>query len=290
MIRGEPSRTAWSAAKHRAAHQIVDGASVFDDPMAIPMTGWSEQRIADDVAEHPERRGMRFFIAARHQFAREVLRAASGRNDGPVQVVILGAGLDTTAYRDGIESTQVAKVFEVDHPDTGAWKRDHLRREGIAATAPVAYVGVDFETESSRGSSRGALHAAGLDPESPVVVVWLGVLVYLTRRAIERTVADLAGLATAGVDLVFDYPEPTDGLSGPAARSRARSAARVAAIGEPWLSSYRPEEMAAMLAEGGFGVVEDLTTAGWVERFLGVPAPAAGSGAHLLHATTRGAH
>lgn len=254
--------------------------------MAIPMTGWAAQRVADDVAEHPERRGMRFYIAARHQFAREVVRAAVERNGGPVQVVILGAGLDTTAYRDGVESTHVAKVFEVDHPDTGAWKRAHLRRENIAPTVPVAYVGVDFETQSSRE----ALHAAGLDPESPVVVVWLGVLVYLTRFAIERTVADLAGLATAGVDLVFDYPEPTDGLSGRAARSRVKSAARVAAIGEPWLSSYRPEEMATMLDDRGFGVVEDLTTAAWVGRFLGIAAPASGSGAHLLHATTRATH
>lgn len=283
MIQGDPSRTAWSAAMHRAAHQIVDGAGVFEDPMAIPMTGWAAQRVADDVAEHPERRGMRFFIAARHQFAREVVRAAADRNGSPVQVVVLGAGLDTTAYRDGAESSDITKVFEVDHPDTGAWKREHLRREDIAPTVPVEYVGVDFETQSSRD----AVRAAGLDAESPVVVVWLGVLVYLTRRAIERTVADLAGLATAGVDLVFDYPEPTDGLSGRAARSRAKSAARVAAIGEPWLSSYRPDEMATMLAERGFGVVEDLTTADWIGRFLGIAAPATRSGAHLLHATTR---
>lgn len=271
---------------HRAAHQIVEGASVFDDPMAIPMTGWDVQRIADDVVEHPERRGMRFFIAARHQFAREVVAAAAERHGGPVQVVVLGAGLDTTAYRDGVESSQVARVFEVDHPDTGSWKRDHLHREGIAPTVPVTYVGVDFETQSSRD----ALHAAGLDPESPVVVVWLGVLVYLTRPAIERTVADLAGLARTGVDLVFDYPEPTDRLSGRAARSRATSAARVAAIGEPWLSSYRPQEIADMLSERGFGVAEDLTTADWIERFLGVVAPATGSGAHLLHASTTASH
>ncbi|RNI18158.1 class I SAM-dependent methyltransferase [Flexivirga caeni] len=282
MIPGKPSRTAWSAAMHRAAHQIVDRASVFDDPMAVPMTGWSRRRIEQDVARHPERRGMRFFIASRHQFARDVVRRAAERAGDPVQVVVLGAGLDTTAYRGGPESDDVVRVFEVDHPATGAWKREHLTREGIFPTLPVAYVGVDFETQSVHA----ALQSAGLDPARPVVVVWLGVLVYLTRPAIEATVSELSGLATAPVDLVFDYPEPTEDLSGRVAQVRAARASRVAALGEPWLSSYTPEEMRCLLADRGFAAVEDLATADWIERYFGVRRPAAGAGAHLLHAVT----
>lgn len=278
MIPGEPSRTAWSAAMHRAAHQIVDGATVFPDPVAVPMTGWSSRRIAEDAAEHPERRAMRAFIAARHRFARDVVRAVHARAADGLQVVVLGAGLDTTAYQPNPPAG--LQVFEVDHPATGAWKREHLTRERITPTLPVDYVGVDFETQSPDA----ALHAAGLDPARPVAVIWLGVLIYLTGAAVESAVGAMSTLSRAGVDLILDYPEPVGRLSDRAAATRAAGAERVAGIGEPWLSSYSPQDLSALLARHGFEVVEDLDTADWVDRYFGVPRNR--SGAHLLHAAT----
>lgn len=282
MIPGEPSRTAWSVAMHRAAHQIVDGASVFADPVAVPITGWPSRRVADEATQHPERRPMRAFIAARHQFARQVVQSVARPADG-LQVVVLGAGLDTTAYQP--DPPTGLHVFEVDHPATGAWKRDHLARERIAPTTRVDYVGVDLESEPADA----ALHAAGLDPSRPVAVMWLGVLVYLTGAAVESTIAAMSRLSDAGVDLILDYPEPADRLSEHAAAARAARARRVAGIGEPWLSSYTPTAMSGLLQHHGFGVVEDLDSADWVKRYFGIPrdrVPGRG-GAHLVHAATQ---
>jgi methyltransferase (TIGR00027 family) len=275
MIEGEPSRTAWSAALHRAAHQVVDGGRVFPDPVAVPITCWTSDRVADDALLRPRRRGMRVFIACRHRYARDVLTDYGS----DAQVLVLGAGLDTTAYQPapGLRGP----VFEVDHPATQAWKIGRLLEAGISPTVPVRYVPVDFETDDLTA----ALEAAGFDRTRPVVVVWLGVTLYLTADAVEQTVARVAGLTTGRTDLVLDYSEPRRG-GGEAARRRAARADRAAAIGEPWLTHFTPPDLAALLERNGFEEAEDLGSSGWGGRYLGLPpgTPDRPSG-HLVHAT-----
>ena len=277
MIEGEPSRTAWSAARHRAAHQVVDEGRVFPDPVAVPITGWSPEQVADDALRHPERRGMRAFIACRHRYARDVLTA----HGAEAQVVVLGAGLDTIAYQPA--PTGRGTVFEVDHPATQAWKRERLTEAGIAPTTTVRYVGVDFETDDLTA----ALVAAGFDRTHPAVVVWLGVTVYLTAAAVEQTVAQVGELTTARTDLVLDYSERDD-RSGVGDRRAAR-AASVAAIGEPWVTYFAPSDLGALLERHGMRVAEDLGLSGWGARYLGLPPgrPERPSG-HLVHAVGHG--
>ena len=278
MIEGEPSGTAWSAAIHRAAHQVLDGGRVFPDPVALPITCWTPEQVADDALSHPRRRGMRVFIACRHRYARDVLS-----DDGAgAQVLVLGAGLDTTAYQPG--GAPGRTVFEVDHPATQEWKIDQLSKAGISPTMPVLYVPVDFETDDLTA----ALEASGFDRTRPVVVVWLGVTVYLTADAIEQTVAGVAGLTTGRTDLVLDYSEPRRS-DGEAARRRAVRADRAAAMGEPWLTQFTPPDVAALLERNGYEEAEDLGFSGWAERYLGLPpgTPDRPSG-HLVHATRHG--
>jgi methyltransferase (TIGR00027 family) len=274
MIEGEPSRTAWSAAMHRAAHQVVDGGRVFPDPVEVPITGWSPERILEDSLLHPQRRGMRAFIACRHRYARDVVAAQS---DG-AQVVVLGAGLDTTAYQPG--PARHGTVFEVDHPATQAWKLGRLAAAGISATS-ARYVGVDFEHDDLTA----ALDTAGFDRTQASVVVWLGVTVYLTAPAVEATLAQLGTLTTARTDLVLDYSERDDG-SGDGARRRMARAERVAALGEPWMTYFAPSEMGALLERLGFEEAEDLGLSGWGTRYLGLPPGRQDRpGGHLVHAT-----
>jgi methyltransferase (TIGR00027 family) len=272
MIDGQPSRTAWSAALHRAAHQVVDGGSVFSDPVAVPIAGWTPERVVGDALRHPQRRGMRAFIACRHRYARDILMT---RPDA--QVLVLGAGLDTTAYQPA--TVLRGTVFEVDHPATQAWKTERLAEGGIRPTAPVRYVPVDFETDDLTD----ALQAAGFDRTCPVVVIWLGVTVYLTAAAVEQTLATLSRLTTGRTDLVLDYSEP-DSVTGAGAERRAARSARVAALGEPWLTHFTPAELAALLGRHGFEVAEDLGLSGWGGRYLGLTAatPDRPSG-HLVH-------
>src|ERR1700761_2639959 len=127
-----PSRTAQGAAMHRAAHQLIDKPTVFTDPLALRIIGAeaaTELRAGRDAHALTQAQGLRLFIAVRSRFTEDCLAEAIAR--GVHQYVLLGAGLDTFAYRaprDGL------RVFEVDHPATQGWKRERLKE--ISVTAP----------------------------------------------------------------------------------------------------------------------------------------------------------
>src|ERR1700761_7725292 len=128
MQTGQPSRTALSAAAHRAAHQVAEAGRIFSDPLALKILGPQADAIVAQMTTDPSRRGMRLFIAARTRFAEDALAAAVAR--GVRQLVVLGAGLDTFAYRNPHEAASLV-VFEVDHPATQGWKRARLADAGL---------------------------------------------------------------------------------------------------------------------------------------------------------------
>ena len=248
MERGQPSRTAYSAARYRAAHQVLERGRIFTDPLAVRILGADE---AELLADAP-RRAMRVFIAARTRFAEDALAAAVRRGVG--QAVVLGAGLDTFAYRNPHPEL---RVFEVDHPDTQVWKRNRLAHAGIAVPHDVTYLGVDFEAESL--ADRLAL-------DGPAFFLWLGVVPYLTRAGFDETLRFVAG--RDGNEVVFDYAQSPELMSPARRAARQARAERVAGMGEPWLTYFEPAEIGAELAGLGFTEIEDLGPAGLAARFF----------------------
>jgi methyltransferase (TIGR00027 family) len=242
------SRTALGAAMHRAAHQLLDRPPVLLDPLALRIIGPEAERSLRSGEDGPARRpGLRAFVAVRSRFAEDGLAEAHGRGVG--QYVLLGAGLDTSAYRSGRPELE---VFEVDHPATQEWKRRRLAEAGIAIPDTVAFAPVDFE----RQSIASGLAAAGFDRARPAFVAWLGVTPYLTPEAVLETLRFAAGL-WCGSELVFDYVSsaPEDGATQRLALQALT--ARVAALGEPFRSTFQPEALMADLARLGFAAVED---------------------------------
>lgn len=233
------------SAAARAAHLIVDDAPpIFEDTLAYELLGERAEELVGyhrAHGDHPVLVGARAAVVTRSRFTEDRL-AAGGRT----QYVVLGAGLDTFAYR---EPGKVA-VFEVDHPATQRWKRDSLAAAGIEIPATVTYVPADLE----RDSLHDALRQAGFDLDRPALVSWLGVTMYLTPEAIGETLTTVRGLAP-GTEIVLDYLLPPD-LRDDEGRTYAESVAAVAAEGgEPWLSHFRPADMAALLAGHGFDVI-----------------------------------
>jgi methyltransferase (TIGR00027 family) len=200
MQTGQPSRTAYAAAAHRAAHQVIEQGSLFRDPLAVAILGESAEAIAGDAEAHPARRRMRFFIAARTRFAEDALAAAVAQ--GVSQLVVLGAGLDTFGYRNPYDGL---RVFEVDHPATQGWKRQRLAEAGIAIPENLTYAPVDFEAETLGAGLAGA----GFDVEQSTFFTWLGVVPYLTAEAMWATLGYIAGLKS-GAQVVFDYSDPPE--------------------------------------------------------------------------------
>jgi methyltransferase (TIGR00027 family) len=251
MEPGKPSRTAMAAAGHRMIHQLVDRPLAFADPLAIAILGPPPPNAPgiEAIRAHADAtRILRAQIVGRSLFAEETLARAVAR--GVDQYVLLGAGLDTFAYRNPWPQL---RVFEVDNADSGRWKGERLAANAIPVPASVSYVAIDFERETLGD----ALDRGGFDLRKPAVFAWLGVTIYLTRKAILTTLKAVASLAE-GTEIVFDYGEPRENLPPEiAARARERMSA-LAAIGEPWISFFRPADMAAMLTDAGFSEVEDL--------------------------------
>jgi methyltransferase (TIGR00027 family) len=148
---GQPSRTAWAAAAHRAAHQILEGGCIFADPLALRILGEEPETIARRAEEDPASRRMRLFIAVRTRFAEDALAAAVKR--GVRQVVVLGAGLDTYAYRSPFR--EGLRIFEVDHPATQAWKRQRLADASIPLPHSLTFAPIDFGRESEQAAVSG---------------------------------------------------------------------------------------------------------------------------------------
>jgi methyltransferase (TIGR00027 family) len=275
MQPGQPSHTAFRAAAHRAAHQVLEGGRIFADPLATVVLGQTPAAVFGETIERPATRGMRRFIAARSRFAEESLAAAVAR--GVRQYVVLGAGLDTFAHRNPF-ADQGLRVFEVDHPATQGWKRARLASAGLTSPASLTFAPVDFE----RQTLPEGLAAAGFDATEPASFAWLGVVVYLTRAAVLETLGCIASLP-AGTEVVFDYGEPASALSPQQRRRQARREARVAALGEPWITRFDPADLAAQLRRLGFDALEDLGPAQIARRFYGMEL-SEGPGAHLMRA------
>ena len=191
MYESRPSRTALRVALRRAAHQLYDPPPlVLEDPIAVPILGkeYAEELHKTATKLHkPFSVALRAFLVARSRYAEDQPRP--GRRPHPAnpvtQYVLLGAGLDTFAYRNPHPNL---RVFEVDHPATQQWKRDLLEKNAIPIPPTLTFTPVDFETQILPNQ----LSAAGFNPAAPTLFAWLGVVPYLTLPAFRATIAFIA--------------------------------------------------------------------------------------------------
>ena len=250
MQTGRPSRTALGAATHRAVHQLLDRGYIFTDPLAVRILGRDADAIDRETESEPSRRRLRMFIAVRARFAEDVLTNAVER--GVRQLVVLGAGLDTYAYRSFGERL---RIFEVDHPATQTWKRERLAEVEIAVPCTLTFTPVDLESETLADG----LGAVGFDAAEPTFFTWLGVVPYLTEEAVFATLRFIANLS-GGAHVVFDYRNPSTTYFDQDEHDAAREAlaARVASLGEAFKSEFETDELHAKLTALGFREFEDL--------------------------------
>lgn len=189
---------------------------------------------------------------------------SEGIRDGARQVVVVGAGFDTRAWR--LEALRGRRVIELDLPATQRRKRRAMA--DVHALADVEFVAVDL----SRDSLLMALAPTSWDPTAPTVWVWEAVAPYLPADAVRSTAAQLADLSTTGSHLVMTFAHPVGrgGLLGAVAEGAVGLGFR--AIGEPLLSAHDDWDMTAMLDEAGFS---DLAVTGGAEwaRAAGLSVP-----------------
>ena len=244
MQEGKFSKTANRVAIRRAAHQLLDQPKVLDDPLALRIIG---SKAAEDLRSNPKEhhafsRAFRAFMAARSRYAEDELAGAVSR--GVQQYVVLGAGLDTFAYRNPHPGL---RVFEVDHPSTQAWKREQLQAASIVVPPSLAFVPIDFELQTlADGLAQSAfkVNAAGF-------FSWLGVTPYLTREACMTTL-DFIAKMPAGSGLVFDFAVDPALLNPGQRQALAALTKRVARYGEPFQLFFDPTKLSDELKALGF--------------------------------------
>jgi methyltransferase (TIGR00027 family) len=258
-----PSRTAWMVALRRAAHQLMDQPPVFADPLALRILGSS---VAGELERNPQYRAhrisdrfLRAFLSARSRIAEDTLAELVGQ--GLRQYVILGAGLDTFAYRNPWPEL---RVWEVDHPATQGWKRERLAQAAIVIPTPAPFVPVDFAEQDLEQ----ALVASGLDLGKPTFFSWLGVAPYLERPAIDALLGFVADASATGGGIVFDYFVPPHTQPLMVRLMLALRRWRLKKIGEPWRTHFDPAELVAQLKALGFRDVTDFTPALINERYF----------------------
>lgn len=284
MRSGLASRTALGAATHRAVHQVLERGYIFADPLAVRILGADAEALVRDAENDPSRRRLRLFIAVRTRFAEDALTAAVAR--GVRQLVVLGAGLDTYAYRTALGER--LRVFEVDHPATQAWKRHKLAEAAIRVPRMLTFAPIDLERETLADG----LAAAGFDTTQQTFFTWLGVVPYLTEQAVFATLGFIASLpGTAHV--VFDYRNPPasgqdrNAYDDAYDAGREALAVRVASVGEPFRSQFEADTLHAKLTALGFREVEDLGPALIRERYFANRGDSSRDrGGHIVRATT----
>ena len=247
-----PSRTAVLTAAARALHREEPQPWVMDDYLALDLAGQDGLALLDRLrAEVPRVYLLPFsrWVCIRTRFPEDLVEQAV--TGGVAQYVILGAGLDSFAYRRH-DLMDRLRVFEVDHPATQAWKRQRLAELSVEPSARLVFAPVDFE----RQTLREGLQQAGFDFGKLAVFSWMGVTMYLTLDAIHATLATMAQCCV-GTRVVLTYNQPPDVLARSDAQITAAMAGLAAKMGEPFISRFRIADIAQLLHQHGFGELTD---------------------------------
>ncbi len=251
MSERNASKTAWGVAALRAVHQLLDGnPKVLDDPISVRMLDSAALKL---IMDHPERasepwlRALRAHVVSRSRYAEDRLAEAMPR--GIRQLVILGAGFDTFAYRQP-EGARQLHIFEVDHSGTQQMKRERLGAGGIEIPTNLEFVPIDFESVSLRDG----LQVSTLDFSKPTLFSCLGVLVYLSQEAV-REIFRLVASFPETSEIVFTFSLQGSELSDRELEARAGMSAAVESLGEPWRTHFDPKSLIRDLHGMGFSRV-----------------------------------
>jgi len=274
MREDQISRTALFTAFSRGYHDSNDYPLIFSDPLAFSLLSTDEQSsikallLASLSSANPcaaaafadPRSALRWMmqsgaaasiLLSRAQYAEECLEQSM--ESGVCQYVMLGAGLDSFAYRRP-ELAEKLVLFEIDHPATQAHKRQRLTELGWSQPANLHYVPVDFNNQ--RLSVR--LGESFFDPRVPTFFSWLGVTYYLPRQVVLATLGEITRVAPSSSSIVFDYLAKEAFEPEKCAPRVQRMLNHVESLGEPMQTGIDPQTLAAELATTGFELQENL--------------------------------
>ncbi len=240
-----PEHTAVRTALWRALHILIDpGPHIFDDDVGAKIVAEENWMNRPDMGIEFSK-SMRASIVGRARFIEDLVEERF--NHGVLQYVILGAGLDTFAFRR-TELASRMKVFEVDQPGPQAWKQKRLEELGMKLPHGLHFVPVDFEAGQSWWEE---LIKAGFDRSHPAIIVSTGVSMYLSKEANLATLTQVAKLAPNSTFamtfmLALDLLEPKERSIMEFVMNKAKES------GTPFVNLFAPEDIVALAKTAGF--------------------------------------
>ncbi len=255
MEKTAASSTALVTSLMRAAHTRLDPRPLIHDPWGDRLVPESVRARMDDQAllsslSYPN-------VVTRSRYAEDGLRAAAAKGIG--QYVLIGAGFDSFVLRRPEFSAQL-QIYEIDFPATQALKVERIKELGIALPDSVHFIAADLSQESV-----AAALARSPFKRQPTFFSWLGVTMYLTRKANLATLQSVASSAPAGSELVFTYLD--ERVFQATSQDFYELQQTVAALGEPFLSGFDPAALRANLAACGLELLEDLNGSDVAARY-----------------------
>lgn len=265
-----PSRIAEGIALQRMAESILpENVRIFNDPYAVRFIdpvklAWARDHPVETRAMVQEIEmkmpGWSNSIRARVRYFDDVVQNAAA--EGFCQLVILGAGYDTRAYRIGTLQDRV-QIFEIDRPETQERKTGILKTIFRSLPDHVAFIPLDMAQENCWD----VLQQAGFLPAVKTLFVLEGLVMYLPRVAVESLFAEIARHAGAGSAVLFDFIHASlaDGSSDAEGGRAIRDFAT--AIGEPLLSGFSDGEVVPFLAGLGFESIQVIPPSAYAEMY-----------------------
>src|SRR5262249_9563224 len=267
------SRTAIVVTLWRAKESLRAATTrLFDDPFAAAFLGWRFRwalrlsRLPVVGAALPwslidgHWSGSRGTVVVRTRYIDDVL--AEALEKGVEQVVILGAGFDSRAYR--IRGMERIRVFEVDHPMTQAEKQDVIRRQ-LGATPPhVRFVPIDFSTHTLDAVMPGA----GYRSDVRTFFICEGVTHYLSAGAVDALFRYVASHSAVGSRMVFTYIHQAILSGSVTLAGAAKTLTAVRRAGEPYTCGFDPVELPRFLTARDLMLIEDVDARAYRERYL----------------------
>jgi len=272
MKKDKGSFSAIMTAYMRAYHAKHDNPKIFDDFLAYSL-------IPDDIRAQIEENLDEPLIStfskssdsdqpitmtsliqttnpiSRARYVEDTLEKAV--RQGVKQYIILGAGMDTFAFRRP-ELMELLEVFEVDHPATQEFKLSRLADLEWKHPAKLHFVPINFKQESL---VTALTRSSSYDPKVKSLFSWLGVVIYLTRDEVFATLRSITDIAPAGSMVIFDYTN-TDAFKPEKSSPQMQKFMEFGQkIGEPMITGFNPSVLVLDLEGLGFHLYENLSPA-----------------------------
>lgn len=255
----QPDNTAMRTALWRALHVQTDAKPhVIEDEI-----GFNLIKPEKDWQERPDMKytkRLRASIVARARFVEDIAKEQIAK--GIKQYVLLGAGLDSFAQRNKQLSAQV-DIYEIDQPDTLAWKEKKLVENDYKVTENLHFVPVDFENKSWWDE----LVNKGFDIHKKAIISCTGVTLYLSKEAITDTLTKMMLLAP-GSTIAIAFYLPLQLLEEEDKPSMEISIKGAAASGTPFVSFFAMDDVVKLAEEMGFREIQTVATTDMAERYF----------------------